>query len=148
MLEKISGFLFGWPIPTSPTTKDRIRRCPWPEDIHIDRRSWIGSGEFGSIAGRAYHSVYCVSDGPNSGLGNTMHHGFIGFWPDHFSFAEANLFAFGLWEQIRRLIGREVPVYASHVDINKHVEWCMHGTGERPAGIHPRDLPTDFESYL
>src|SRR3990172_3203600 len=90
----------------------RIKRCPWKADITIERSSFVGGGNFDTVKGAHYHSVSCSADGPNPD-GITMHHGYIGYWPDFSSFEEANAFADALSEKIRDLTGFEVPLSAS-----------------------------------
>jgi hypothetical protein len=124
---------------------ERIKRCPWKEDIYIDRSSWIGSGAYDSVKGQEYHSVICAADGPNSD--KTMHHAYIGYWPDFDSFQSANEFAGTLWNRIVELVGIEVPVYVGHKDQVAHAGWCMSKRKTRPAGIHPSELPITFKGY-
>ncbi len=138
---------FGLPFDTTrDRTDESIVWCPWKEDINIERSSFISSGEYGSIKGEECHTVSCSADGPNSD-GTTFHRGSIGHWGDFPSFEEANAFALTLWLKIKELTGVEVRVYASGKDKNAHAKWCMHGRKTRPRGIHPQDLPRDFEAY-
>ena len=128
-------------------TADWVRRCPWKNDIYIERSSHIGTGEYRSVKGREYHSVYCAADGPNSDEDKTFHHGSIGYWSEFQSFEEANAFALALYEQIKQWIGIEVPVYASGRETNAHAEWCIGERKERPRGQDPHRLPTTFRAY-
>ena len=149
---KFLKFLFGaGPSPAEIAKVDRtadwVRRCPWKNDIYVERSSHIGSGNYGSVAGREYHNVYCAADGPNNDVGKTMHHGSIGFWQEFQSFEEANTFALALYEQIKQWIGIEVPVYASGREMNVHAEWCIGERKERPRGQDPHRLPTTFRAY-
>ena|SRR3990167_6093278 len=125
----------------------RIKRCPWKKDITIDRSSFVGGGHFDTIKGTHYHSVSCSADGPNPD-GVTMHHGYIGYWPNFSSFEEANKFAGALSEKIRELTGFEVPIYASSKDKNAHAGWCMSEGKTRPKGIRPDQLPVTFKAYM
>ena len=120
------------------STVQRIERCPWKGDIHIDRSSFVGSGAYDTIEGQECHSVYCAADGPNPD-GTTSHHGQIGFWKDFPSIEEANEFAVKLW--------KVPPVYALKEDKNEHARWCMHEADVRPAGTYPDELPTDLADY-
>src|SRR3990167_6588403 len=123
---------------------EHIKRCPWKEDITIERSSHVEGGAFGSIEGRHYHSVICSADGPNPD-GASFHHGWIGYWRNFSSFGEANEFAAALWEKILELTGLEVPVYASGKDKNAHAGWCLSERKTRPKGIRPDQLPVTFK---
>ena len=133
--------------PKVSSTDDYILRSPWKADITIERSSWKGSGDYGSIKGQAYHSVSCAADGPNNDAGKTMHHGWIGYWMDFGSFEEANAFAVELHSRIKELVGVDAPIYASDKDLNNQARWCLGEIKRRPKGIRPEDLPTTFKGY-
>jgi len=153
MLKSIIRFLFGYPTPqalsSSPVdkTEDRIRRCPWPNDIHIERSSWTGTGAYDSIAGRVYRSVACAADGPNNDADKTFHHGYIGHWSEFISAEAANAFATKLYSDVIRITGVVPPLYVSHKDLNNHARWCMGEIKKRPVGIQPHELPVDLKPY-
>jgi len=130
----------------SKHVKWSIKHCPWKDDIHIDRSSFVGTGTFDSVKGREYHTVYCAADGPNPD-GTTMHHGQIGYWNKFSSIGKANKFALKLWKRIMLITGFSAPVYASREDGNEHARWCMNETDVRPVGIHPAELPTELSGY-
>jgi len=129
-----------------PDIDERILNCPWPDDITIDRSSFIGNGSYTTVAGREYHSVTCSADGPNKDS-TTFHHTQLGYWGGFKSFQEANRFTIHLWGVIKSLLGTNTPVYVSGQDKNDHARWCMGEITERPIGLVPFGLPTDFESY-
>ena len=135
-------------VPDSePRHIDSIRRCPWKEDIFIERSSFVGVGKYGSVKGQHYHCVSCSADGPNNDPVKTFHHGFIGNWDEFSSFQEANEFASKLYDTVVELTGFAPPVYASGKDKNGHARWCMGSRKTRPEGIHPKNLPTTFKAY-
>ena len=147
MIERLWAWAWGPPRPKSlKTTKHGkrgrteryIRQCPWPEDITIDRTSWVIDGEI-------HHSVTCDADGPNGD--GSFHHGWIGYWSDFKSFEEANDFVVVLWSKIRELTEVSAPVYVSGAEKNAHAGWCMGEGGERPPGRRPIGLPTTFDEY-
>lgn len=142
LLEKVFG---SPPIPKVSYYLDRIKRCPCKKDITIERSSHIGSGTYGSIKGKAYHSVYCSADGPNGD--GSYHHGYIGFWQDFSSFEEANAFACTLYNKVIELTGYTPHIYASHKDKNAHAAWCLGKRKNRPRGIDPNALPNTFKEY-
>lgn len=126
--------------------EERIGRCPWPNDIAIERSSFIGGGNFSTVKGQEYHSVSCAADGPNGD--KSWHHGYIGYWGDFKSFEGANEFAGALQRTIQRLVDVRAPIYASTKDKNRHSGWIMGDKRyRRPTGTSASDLPTDFADY-
>jgi hypothetical protein len=124
---------------------DNIRRCPWKEDIFIDRTSFVSSGAYGLAAG-PYHAVSISADGPNAD-GQTFHHGYIGHWGDCGIISEANELAERLCNAVAEITGRVPPIYYTEKQKNAHASWCMSGRRRRPAGVSPNRLPQDIAEY-
>ena len=142
-----SRSIFGIKPGVDEATADRILRCPWKEDITIERSSWVGSGNYDSIAEKVYHSVTCAADGPNGDKEKTFHHSSIGYWNYFSSFEEANAFAVSLESRVRALTGLTPPVYASNKDTEAHASWCMGKRKTRPRGITAAQLPTSLAGF-
>ena len=140
-------WLFGEKVDkTRPTFEEYILECPWKSDLFIARSSHIGTGEFSSTKGKAYHSVSCAADGPNDD--ETFHHAHIGWWPDFDGFEQANSFAASLQKTIKELVGVDAPIYENHKQKNEHAGWCMGCDGyTKPDGTPADELSEEFEVY-
>lgn len=125
---------------------ERIRRCPWKEDITVERCSFIANGSYGLVKGKTYHTVSISADGPNPD--GSMHHAFIGHWGDLETIQAANELAISLFAAVQVITGCTPPVYWSRKDRNSHAAWSMSERPDRPVGVDPSQLPDDMLLYL
>ena len=115
--------LFGQPSPVGSIQRPNrdlsgLRRVPWPEDMIVEPVTY-------RVGTQQVNYVSAAADGPNSD--GTMHHAYIGYWPDFASAEEAMAFAYRVASELYNLNGVVPHVLKTRKERN---DWARYALGE------------------